>query len=347
VSTKSISCLWDVDRSWFRYIALCNFTSANDKTMKLSIALAIPASLVAFSLASQAAFAREVCSTPHFYSNEVLVKSVFNTQVCPTSYGLSGVLHTIETTDGRASIAGCKGYSHTPTGYTSVDRPLQGTCQYSNHVTWYKNAPPLTHSFWAQTPANTVLNGSAITSDPDGDFLTYSAPPTTQKSGTVAVNASTGAFAFTPQAGFQGDDFFNVTVTDGKGGVGSVTLYVKIGTGDSAAPPSGNLPPVFPTFTSPLIYGQIAIELRASDPENGLVTIQLDSMPAHGTLQRLPTPPNTYLYTAHSGYNGNDRFAAVATDNVGNRTRTEFPIVSRSGTAAALAQMYTLLLDDD
>ena len=85
-----------------------------------------------------------------------------------------------------------------------------------------------------------VVTGTVSATDADGDTLTYSALATTSK-GAVTVNASTGAFTYTPtvtarraaakNGAVAGDkaDTFTVTIADGYGGTASVPVTVAIG----------------------------------------------------------------------------------------------------------------------
>jgi VCBS repeat-containing protein len=75
-----------------------------------------------------------------------------------------------------------------------------------------------------------VVTGSVSATDPESDALTYSAPSTTAK-GAVSLNASTGAFTFTPSEpsrAVPGTDTFTVTIVDGYGGSIPVTVSVPI-----------------------------------------------------------------------------------------------------------------------
>jgi len=84
-----------------------------------------------------------------------------------------------------------------------------------------------------------VVSGSVSATDPDGDTLRYSAPPTTAKGG-VSINASTGAFTYTPTVAARNTaaapgataadraDAFTVTVVDGRGGTASTAVTVAV-----------------------------------------------------------------------------------------------------------------------
>ena len=88
-------------------------------------------------------------------------------------------------------------------------------------------------------PVTGVVTGRVSATDADRDPLTYNAAPTTGK-GSVAVDAGTGLFSYTPTAAARQNaaapgatdadrsDRFSVTVTDGHGGTAAVPITVAI-----------------------------------------------------------------------------------------------------------------------
>ncbi|MGV0991163.1 MAG: Ig-like domain-containing protein [Mycobacterium sp.] len=95
-----------------------------------------------------------------------------------------------------------------------------------------KNTAPVSGTTTVGTPnAGTgVVTGTVTATDAENDALAYSALATTTK-GSVTVNASTGAFTYTPTdtaRGTAGTDSFTVTVVDGYGGSTPVVVSVPI-----------------------------------------------------------------------------------------------------------------------
>lgn len=76
------------------------------------------------------------------------------------------------------------------------------------------------------TPAPGLLSGLT---DPDGGTL-EALPVTNQPThnGTVTIEAN-GAFTYTPDESFNGQDSFNFTVVDGQGGVATGIALVAVG----------------------------------------------------------------------------------------------------------------------
>ena len=86
-------------------------------------------------------------------------------------------------------------------------------------------APTVLPSQTAVTTAGDTVSIFIEASDPDGDPLTFSAGAADD--GTIDVRED-GLLFYTPDAGFTGRDDFAVTVSDGKGGVSSLTVTVTV-----------------------------------------------------------------------------------------------------------------------
>lgn len=94
------------------------------------------------------------------------------------------------------------------------------------------------------TPQDTPRTGTVSGSDAEGDTLTYAAG-TGPAHGSVTIDAGTGAWIYTPDAGFNGGDRFQVQVSDGHGGNTLVWVDVTV----QAAPPPLPLPEPTPLPT--------------------------------------------------------------------------------------------------
>lgn len=121
------------------------------------------------------------------------------------------------------------------------------------------NVAPVAGASTVGTPDATsgVVIGTVSVTDADGDTLTYSAPASTAK-GSIALNASTGNFSYTPTPTARQNaalpeattadraDEFAVNISDGYGGTTSVQIAVSIGAtaparaGDIRVQPDGN-----------------------------------------------------------------------------------------------------------
>ncbi|MES2823984.1 MAG: retention module-containing protein [Pseudomonadota bacterium] len=71
------------------------------------------------------------------------------------------------------------------------------------------------------------IAGSLVANDVDGDSLAYSLTGVATH-GVVTLNPVTGGFVYTPDAGYNGNDSFIVTIDDGKGGVATSAISVDV-----------------------------------------------------------------------------------------------------------------------
>ncbi|MGC2855267.1 tandem-95 repeat protein [Novispirillum sp. DQ9] len=115
-------------------------------------------------------------------------------------------------------------------------------------VTAVNDAPVVETPDTVTGAEGSVLTGTIVATDVDGDTLTYSLPSGQPANGTVSLD-SDGAWSFTPDSGFVGEDSFAVKVSDGKGGEQTVTVAVVV--------EAGNSPPlVVPTSGASLQFTQ-------------------------------------------------------------------------------------------
>ena len=91
------------------------------------------------------------------------------------------------------------------------------------------SAPAATVQASTYDPTTGVVTGTVTATDADSDPLTYRGNARSGK-GTVVIDATTGAFTYTPTAaarrgakGANGPNSFTITVTDGYGGTDSIS----------------------------------------------------------------------------------------------------------------------------
>ncbi|KNY08164.1 hypothetical protein AKG08_22030 [Achromobacter piechaudii] len=86
---------------------------------------------------------------------------------------------------------------------------------------------PATGNYATSTTEDTAVTGQVLATDGDGDPLTYGVG-TAPAHGTVTVNATTGAYTYTPTADYYGSDSFIISIDDGTGHVTSSTVSVTV-----------------------------------------------------------------------------------------------------------------------
>jgi len=139
--------------------------------------------------------------------------------------------------------------------------------------------------------------------------------------GTVAL-ASSGAYAYAPDAGFSGTDAFTYRLT-GDGGTSDATVTIAVGpvaVDDAATTPAG----------TPYSSGSAA--LTDNDEGSGL-TVVAHTAPSHGTLT--VHADGTWRYLPDAGFSGSDAFTYTAHDGTG------------SGTTATVRLLVTPTAADD
>src|SRR5690554_4254437 len=89
------------------------------------------------------------------------------------------------------------------------------------------NDAPVTHNLAIETAEDLPVEGQVVATDVDGDELTYSIA-TAPTNGTVSLDAASGKFVYTPNANYNGNDSFDVVISDGNGGTTTSTVIIEI-----------------------------------------------------------------------------------------------------------------------
>lgn len=162
----------------------------------------------------------------------------------------------------------------------------------------------------------TTTTGTPVTvavlandSDADGDTLSISGyDRSTGKGGTVTQDGD--KLVYTPAAGFTGEDSFTYTVSDGKGGSDTATVYVLV------TPVGGSVDAVGDSYPIDKNSSATPLGILANDtlPSGETVTITIEAAPAHGTV----TVVGQHLeYTPTTGYEGSDSLTYKVTTSSG------------------------------
>ena len=211
-----------------------------------------------------------------------------------------------------------------------------------------KNAVPVTKKTVGTPNASTgVVTGSVTATDADKDTLSYSGSTTTTK-GTVTVNATTGAFTYTPTAAARHGaakltagasaktDTFTVTVTDGYGGTVAVPVTVTISP-KNAAPVSGTTTVGIPNATTGVVTGTVT----ATDADKDSLTYSAP-VTTKGTITlNAGTGAFTYTPIARASA-GTDTFTITVTDGYGGSApiKVSVPVAANTGSSAKVTYVF-------
>jgi VCBS repeat-containing protein len=147
--------------------------------------------------------------------------------------------------------------------------------------------------------------------DPDGDPLTAMLvdDPT---NGTVVVNPD-GSFTYTPNPGFEGDDTFTYTASDGELTSEPATVTITV------APPNAAPVAVDDSYTTTtgtrLTVSAPGVLENDGDADGDLLAAVLQSAAAHGTV--VLNADGSFTYTPNAGFVGTDTFTYLADDGQG------------------------------
>lgn len=179
------------------------------------------------------------------------------------------------------------------------------------------NDAPVTSDQQLLTDENTALQGTIIATDVDGDQLVYSLA-SAPANGTLVLNATTGAFVYTPHTNYSGSDSFVVTVFDGKGGTTTSTISIGVNPVNDA--PTATNQSLTTDEDTPL-NGAIV----ASDVDGDTLTYSVTTTAANGTVT-IDSATGQFTYTPNANYNGNDSFVVTVSDGKGGTTTSTISI---------------------
>jgi len=159
------------------------------------------------------------------------------------------------------------------------------------------DAPTLSSPGLVTTDEDVSAAGQVSGFDKEGDSLTYgvAVPPAF---GNVTLSQSTGAFAYEPNLDFNGNDVFELNVSDGMATSASTVLTVVV-------LPVNDAPRVQPTQLT-MVAGQTGtVSLQASDPEGEPLFFVVNEAPQFGDAL-LNSTTGEVSYTPDPGYTGPD-----------------------------------------
>ena len=190
------------------------------------------------------------------------------------------------------------------------------------------------------TDEDVPFSGHIAATDADGDTLTY-AVQNAPAHGTLTLNASTGAYVYTPSANFHGSDSFKVTVTDPSGLQVVQTVAVGVASVNDAPAAAANVS--LTTDEDTVVAGTVV----ATDLDGDTLAYALQNAPSHGTLT-LNANTGAYVYTPSANFHGADSFQVVVTDPSGASAVQTISIgVTPVNDAPAAAANASITTDED
>ncbi|WP_286745877.1 Ig-like domain-containing protein, partial [Aquabacterium sp. UBA2148] len=177
---------------------------------------------------------------------------------------------------------------------------------------------PATGNYRFITDEDTPVSGQVSASDADGDALVFG-KGSDPANGTVVVNAD-GSWTYTPNQDFNGPDLFTVTVSDGKGGTATSTVFIGVTpvndppkfddpSNPNYDPVTGNYKATTPEDTP------VSGTVKAKDADGDALTFAKGSNPAHGSVT--VDANGNWTYTPSKDYNGSDSFTVTVSDGKG------------------------------
>ncbi|PSV30362.1 hypothetical protein C9J44_20805, partial [Photobacterium sp. GB-27] len=177
------------------------------------------------------------------------------------------------------------------------------------------NNNPLGTDIGVETDEEVAVSGKLSATDVDGDSLTFTSS-TNPTNGTVTVNTD-GTWTYTPNNDFNGDDSFNVEVSDGQGGIDTITVNVTVN-------PINDAPVLVDDNNDPLgsditvtTDEEVAVsgKLSATDVDGDSLTFTSSTNPTNGTVT--VNTDGTWTYTPNNDFNGDDSFNVEVSDGQG------------------------------
>ncbi|ELP31406.1 tandem-95 repeat protein, partial [Rhodopirellula baltica] len=246
--------------------------------------------------------------------------------------GLTGTtIFSIETGDepanGTAAINAADGqWSYTPTGdfngtdsftVTVTDDEGGTTTQVIDITVTQDDDPGTFGGLTATTSEDSPVSGQVTYTDTadgvPGDTFTLASGP----SGGVVVVEADGRFTYTPNANFNGDDTFEVSVVDGDGNSDTATVTVTVNAVDDGTSITGDFAGVVIEDSMTPVAG----DLDATDAD-GLTDGTIFTVTTAATNGTATIDPATggWSYTPNSNFNGSDSFVVTVTDDADNVT---------------------------
>ena len=188
-----------------------------------------------------------------------------------------------------------------------------------------RNDPPTIPNGNETTVVNQPITRPLLGADIDGDTLFYTVlSGNSPTHGSVVLN-SDGTYTYTPSTGYSGTDSFKVTVFDGRGGVATATIVIRVYAAPIANPDTAS--------TQQGVAVVIPVLSNDTDPDALPLPLSVASLVAPSGGVALINTNNTITYTPTVGFFGSDSFVYTITDGASTAAATVTVFVNAPPTA--------------
>jgi hypothetical protein len=182
---------------------------------------------------------------------------------------------------------------------------------------------PTASNVSVSTLTGNAVNGTLSGAQSQGGFLTYILVTNPSHGSVQLTNAATGAFTYTPTAGYYGSDSFSYEVNDGylDSNVASVSIAVHS----------------IPTATNNSIATTAGVAvsgmLQGTDPQGNPLTFTIKTNGSKGTATITNASTGAFTYTPSAGQTGQDTFTFVVSNGFATATAQETVIIGAASPA--------------
>jgi Ca2+-binding RTX toxin-like protein len=176
------------------------------------------------------------------------------------------------------------------------------------------NDAPVANAATLNTRTGKTEAGVLTATDVEGDPLSFSIVSAPTNGTVTIINALTGEYTYTPNAGFSGSDSFTFRANDGTDDSAPATVSITVAPNSAPVATNGSL--------NTRVNAERSGRLVATDPDGDIIRFSIVTAPSYGSVVITNTATGTYTYTPNPGYSGPDSFVFQATDDVFNATGT-------------------------
>jgi hypothetical protein len=189
--------------------------------------------------------------------------------------------------------------------YTDLGGTAESLSSAATGLVVNVNDLPVATAASATTNEDTAKTGTLAGTDLDGNTLTF-AKVADPSHGTVTVNATTGAYTYTPTANYSGTDSFTFKVNDGTVDSAAATVSITVSAVNdvpvaiAASATTNEDTAKTGTLAGTDLDGNTLTFAKVADPINGTVTVNAST--------------GAYTYTPTANYSGTDSFTFKVND---------------------------------